>query len=277
MTEHPGSWHADERALRALADGAAGPVLGAAVESHLMRCGSCRERMNDLVDCDQLDAVWAEIREAVEAPAPSMVERLLHRCGVSAESGRLLVAVPAMRGAWLLGATSALLFAGVAALFASGLGLGVFLLVAPLVPVAGVAAAYGGDAEPSHEMVVTTPYSAGRLLLMRTIAVLATSLPVAVLIGLVLPAPAWLALAWLAPSLAFVSFSLATAPLVGTTFSSAAVAAIWSVVVISVSRAGDPLDLVGPAVQIGSLVVFAGAVTAILTNYRLFDLPRGQS
>ena len=142
---------------------------------------------------------------------------------------------------------------------------------------AGVAAAYGGDAEPSHEMVVTTPYSAGRLLLMRTIAVLATSLPVAVLIGLVLPAPAWLALAWLAPSLAFVSFSLATAPLVGTTFSSAAVAAIWSVVVISVSRAGDPLDLVGPAVQIGSLVVFAGAVTAILTNYRLFDLPRGQS
>jgi hypothetical protein len=277
MTQQPSIWHADEAELRALADGVAGPVLGASVESHLMRCGACRARMNDLVDGNLLDAVWTGIRETVEAPRSSVVERILRRLGVSAESGRLLVAVPAMRGAWLLGATSALLFAGVAALFASSFGLGLFLLVAPLVPVMGVAAAYGGDADPSHELVVTTPYSAGRLLLLRTSAVLGTSLPIAALVGLALPGPAWLALAWLGPGLAFVALSLAAAPFVGTTFSSAAVAATWSAVVITVARVGDPMDLVGPAVQVGSLVLCAAAVTIILTQYRLFDLPRGQS
>jgi len=277
MTQQPRTWHADEAELRALADGVAGPALGASVESHLMRCGTCRARMNDLVDGDLLDLVWTAIRETVEAPKPSVVERLLGRFGVSAESGRLLVAVPAMRGAWLIGATAALLFAGGAALFASGFGLALFLLVAPLVPVMGVAAAYGGDADPSHELVVTTPYSAGRLLLLRTAAVLATSLPVAALVGLALPGPAWLAVAWLIPGLAFVSLSLAAAPFVGATYSSGAVAATWSVIAIAVSKIGDPMDLAGPAVQVGSLVLCAAAVTTILTHFRLFDLPRGQT
>lgn len=277
MTQQPGTWHANEAELRALAEGVVGPVLGASVESHLMRCATCRARMNDFVDAELLASAWTSIRETVEAPRSSVVERLLRRSGVSAESGRLLVAVPAMRGAWLLGATSALVFAGAAAAFASGIGLGLFLLVAPLVPVMGVAAAYGGDADPSHELVVTSPYSAGRLLLLRTTAVLATSLPVAALVGLALPGPAWLAVAWLIPALAFVSVSLAAAPFVGATFSSGAVAASWSVVVITVSRVGDPMDLVGPAVQVGSLVLCAAAVTTILTHYRLFDLPRGRT
>ena len=41
-----------------------------------------------------------------------------------------------------------------------------------------------------------------RLLLLRTAGVLATSLPLTVLVGLALPGPAWLGVAWLTPAAA---------------------------------------------------------------------------
>ena len=56
-----------------------------------------------------------------------------------------------------------------------------FLLVAPLVPVIGVAAAYGSQEDPLEALVVTAPYGRTRLILLRTLAVLATVLPFAAL------------------------------------------------------------------------------------------------
>ena len=129
-------------------------------------------------------------------------ERLIRWLGVSTEAARLLVAVPAFRGAWLLGLFVVTIFAGLAALFAGDYGLALFLIVAPLAPVAGVAASFGGDADPCHELVTVTPYSAVRMLLLRTAGVLATSLPVTLLAGLALPGPAWMGVAWLTPAAA---------------------------------------------------------------------------
>ena len=166
---------------------------------------------------EPVDRAWAAIRAHVEAPRRSVAERLVGWFGVSAESARLLAAVPAFRGAWLLGLLTVTLFAGIAALFAGEYGLSLFLIVAPLAPVAGVAASFGGDADPSHELVTVTPYSATRMLLLRTGGVLATSIPVMVLVGLAMPGPAWLGVAWLTPAAAGVILTLLLAPVFGST------------------------------------------------------------
>ena len=277
MSADSTAWHADEVALRSLADGTAGPVLAASLESHLMRCDTCRARVNTLAFTDSLETVWAGIRERVEEPRASVVERLLARLGISRESARLLAAVPAMRGSWLLGVTAAVLFAWVAAGLAADLGIGLFLLVAPLVPVAGVAAGFGGDAEPAHEIVVTTPYSAGRLLLLRTAAVLATCAPVAVLVGVTLPGPAWLAVAWLTPAAAVVAVTLVLAPAVGLTVAAVGTATTWAVVTLGATRAREPLALVGETSQTVCLVLAVVATAVLISQRHAYDLPRRQS
>jgi hypothetical protein len=45
-------------------------------------------------------------------------------------------------------------------------------MAAPLVPLVGVAVAYGPEADPAHELTATAPYSGLRLVLLRTAAVL---------------------------------------------------------------------------------------------------------
>jgi hypothetical protein len=277
MTSDRSAWHADERSLRALVDGSAGPVLAASLEAHLMQCPTCRAQANALAFDEDLETTWSAIRGTVEAPERGVVERLLRRTGLSSDTSRLLAAVPSMRGAWLLGTCGVTVFAGLAAVLAGDLGVGLFLLVAPLAPVAGVAAGFGGDADPAHEIVVTTPYSAGRLLLLRTAAVLATSCPVAMLVGLALPGPVWLAVAWLSPAAAGIALTLALSPLVGLTTSAASVGGVWSVVSVAVIRGGDPLMLIGPFAQFVSLILVAVSLATLFANYQSLDLPRRAS
>jgi anti-sigma factor RsiW len=274
MTSNRAQWHADHESLLALVDGDLGPVSAASLEAHLMRCAACRGQLNALAFTDSVEQTWTAIRAAVEAPRPGVVERMLCRLGVSAESGRLLAAVPAMRGGWLAGVSFVLAFAGLAAGFGADLGISMFLLVAPLAPVAGVAAAFGGDADPSHEIVVTAPYSAARLLLLRTAAVLATCTPVAMLVGLTLPGPGWLAVAWLTPAAAGIAVTLALAPVVGLTYSASAVGVVWSVLSITASRSHDPLALTGPAGQLACLCLAAISVAVILSKSQSLELLR---
>jgi hypothetical protein len=282
MTTEPGDWHADAVSLQALADGRLGPVLASSLESHMMRCSDCRTALNAL-ELDrvggQLERAWTGVRDRIEAPADSgVVEAWLRRLGFRSDQLRLLTAVPALRGAWLTGVTLALVFAGVAAGFAGDRGLAFFLLVAPLAPVAGVAMAYGGDADPSQEIVVTTPFSAVRLLLLRAAAVVATSVPIAVLVGLLVHGPGWLFVAWLTPAAACVAVTLALSPYVGLTSSATLVGAVWSVLTLVATRAhGDPLVLVGPASQLASTALVLVSVSVLATKLSIIDLPRRQS
>jgi len=256
----PSAWHLDESTLRAYADGHPLSVAGPSVEAHLVECPDCRVRLGDVMSHEPVDRAWAAIRAHVETPRRSLAERLVGWFGVSAESARLLAAVPAFRGAWLLGVLTVSLFAGIAALFAGDSGLTLFLIVAPLAPVAGVAASFGGDADPAHELVTVTPYSATRLLLLRTGGVLATSTPVMVLVGLLMPGPAWLGVAWLTPAAAGVVLTLLLTPLLGSTPTAATLGAIWSLAVVSANRVSDPATVVEPAMQ---LVMAAVALTAL--------------
>jgi hypothetical protein len=272
MSMHtPSAWHLDDETLRAYADGTPLPVLGPSVEAHLPGCPRCRERFDALVPDASVDLAWRRIRAVVEAPRRSAAERLLHGIGLSAESARLLGAVPALRGAWVLGVLVVTLFAAVAALFAGEVGMTLFLMVAPLAPVAGVASCFGGDADPSHELVTVTPYSALRLLLLRTLGVLATSVPVTVALGLALPGPAWLGIAWLTPAAAGVTLVLVLAPQLGATAPAATIGALWSFAVIAAARVGDPVAVVAPTMQLALLALTLAAGAALVLHYPSLD------
>jgi len=202
-------WHCDESTLAAFVEGTVDPVSGASVETHLMSCPACRTTIARLSSDDLLADVWSQVRAEVERPAPGLVERTLVRCGVSDETARLLAAVPALRGAWLLGVASATIFAVLASGVSQLVGTAAFLVIAPLAPLVGVSVSFGGDADPASELVHTSPYSTLRLLLLRTCAVVSSAVPVAILVGLALPGPSWLAVAWLSPAAAVVFLALA--------------------------------------------------------------------
>ena len=60
-------------------------------------------------------------------------------------------------------------------------------MVAPLIPVAGVAVAYGPASDPSYEAVLASPYAMVRLVSAADLSVLVTSVPLVVGAGLLLP------------------------------------------------------------------------------------------
>jgi hypothetical protein len=275
--QHTAGWHLDEATLRAYVDGQPLTVVGASVEAHLVTCGDCRALLGGLMSHHVVDRAWPGIRSRVEAPHRSVAERLVRRCGISPESARLLVAVPAFRGAWLLGMLVVSLFAAGAALFAGAYGLTVFLIVAPLAPVAGVAASFGGDADPCHELVTVTPHSTVRLLLLRTAGVLATSLPITLLAGLLLPGPAWLGVAWLAPAAAGIALTLLLAPVFGSTAVAATLGACWSLGVVSATRLGDPVEVVDPVMQILFATLACVAVAGLVLRRPSFEHLGSQS
>ena len=270
------TWHVDATALAAYAEGRCTPVAGASVEVHLMGCRRCTTALRVLMPPEPVDRAWRRVRAHVEEPRAGVVERLLRVLGVSEESGRLLGAVPAFQGAWMLGLFSITVFAGVAAVFAGDLGMSLFLIVAPLAPVAGVAASFGGDADPAQELEAVTPYSSVRLLLLRTAGVLGTSVPVTMLLGLALPGPAWLAVSWLTPALTGIAIILALSPYVGTTTTAAVLGAAWSVGVLVADRAGEPETVVEPAMQLVLAVLAAVALVYLVLNHPTLD-PAGRN
>ncbi|MFF7351570.1 MULTISPECIES: zf-HC2 domain-containing protein [Streptomyces] len=146
-------------------------------------------------------------RPARSSPRPhgSRLPRLLWAAG------------PAVRGAWL---PAVLVVAAGALALAYGAGLpgtrALLLAVAPVVPVTGIALSYGPHADPLHEIAAATPGGGLRLALIRTVAVLAVSVPLLTLTGLLLPASgAPAAAAWLLPGLALSLGSLALASFIG--------------------------------------------------------------
>jgi Putative zinc-finger len=261
-------WHSDESTLAAFVDGTVDPVLGASVEAHLMSCADCRGTVARLTSAELLEDVWSRVRDEVERPAPALVERLLVRIGVSEETSRLLAAVPALRGAWLLGVISATLFALLANEASQLIGTAAFLVIAPLAPLLGVSVSFSGDADPTSELVLTTPYSTLRLLLLRTGGVLASAVPVAVVVGLALPGPSWLSVAWLAPAAAVVFLTLALGPHLGHTVSAAVVGSSWALAVGTAVRMHSLAELVEPAVQLTCLALAVAGALSVFVHYR---------
>jgi hypothetical protein len=224
-------WHADDELLERYVRGDSGAVLGSSVEAHLLHCAHCRDRVRPLVDPAPLRDVWARLEESVQAPRVGVFHRLLRRLGVADHEALLLAAAPALRASWLWGTTLALAFAAAAALGGGPRGTVLFLIVAPLAPVVGVAASYGPDIDEAYEATVAAPYSSARLLMLRSVATLLTSLPLAVLGGALLPGSMWSAVTWLLPASAGVALTLAGSTWTSPAKAGTVVAVAWLVAV----------------------------------------------
>jgi hypothetical protein len=99
------------------------------------------------------------------------VERVFIWVGVPSHVARVMAVTPSLRPSWLVAVTLTLLFAGFASRLVQPGGPDLFLVLAPLIPVAGVAVAYGRVGDPAYEMTSAMPMDPLRLLLLRVVAV----------------------------------------------------------------------------------------------------------
>jgi len=232
------TWHADGELLARYAAGDLEDVRAYSLEAHLLECESCRLALEPRADHATLDRIWTEITETVDAPRPGVVERGLLRLGVRDHVARLLAATPSLRLSWFAAEAVALGFAVLAAHSAADgrraeLALLLFLVVAALLPVAGVAVSFGPGMDPTYEVGVAAPLRSSRLFLLRAIAVLATSMVIAGAAALALPGLDWTAAAWLMPSLGLALATLTLSTYVRPLLAAGAVTFGWILVAVA--------------------------------------------
>ena len=264
-----GSWHLDDDLLDTYAEGRPlTPALTASVEAHLERCTGCQARLAPTADLPRLESVWSEVVERLDAPRLTLLERLLLRAGVAEDTARLLAVTPSLQLSWVSGTALALAMALVVA-HSGDRGVAVFLALAPVLPVAGVAVAFSARTDPLHEVAVAAPYSSYRLLLVRSAAVLLATLVLAVPAAALLPSAPLVAAAWLLPALALSCTSLALATRVEPVVSSAALSAVWLLLALSGLAPGrDPLVVATLLPQLACLALLVLACAALASQRR---------
>ena len=262
-------WHLDVALLDRYAEGRPmTPALLASVEAHLECCSTCQASLVPSADVSRLDGVWAEVVDAVDAPPLSYVERFLLRLGMAPDTARLLAVTPSLQLSWLTGTAIALTLALVVA-HSGDRGVALFLALAPVLPVAGVAVAFSARTDPLHEVAVAAPYSSYRLLLLRSAAVLAATLVLALLAAALLPSTPWVAAGWLLPALALSCTCLALAARVDPVVSSVALCTAWLVLSLSGLAPGrDPLVVATVVPQVACLILLAVAGAALFHQRR---------
>lgn len=245
------TWHASLQLLHRYADN--DPALRAdtvwAVEVHLESCAECRARlaMEATFVAPLVDRVWAAI---VPDTTPKPVRR----------RRRLAAwATPAMVP-WLAMTILVTLFALIADRVIAPPYPSLALLLAPIAPVAGVAAAWARGLDPAHELVAATPRAGLYLVLRRTLAVLAVVIP------LMAVATGTSPLRWLIPCLTFTVLTLALGGFVGVHRAAVGLITAWAALVIgpSVVTARPPAVLEPAALGVWAAVLVAGAAVVRL-------------
>ncbi len=206
-----------------------------------------------------LDAIMGEI----DAPPRSRLERALLAMKLPEPTARLVAATPVLRAGWLVSVGVVLLFASVAAkdTWQARDQLAIFLALAPVVPVAGVALAYGPQADRVHEVALAAPLSGLRLLLLRTATVVGAAMVLSLIAVALAPTRGWLRLAWLLPAAATTAVTLAAATWLGMRRAAGVVATLWLLVVIVVGQTSN--DATAPFAAIGQGVAAAVAVAGV--------------
>ena len=262
-------WHLDDDALRRYTQRADTLAEGASAEQHLLACGPCRARVSAAatgVSVIDFTAVWDRTRDAAEIPRPPVLERLLRAAGMPAHDARLVAVASAFRSAWLVGVTTILAFAALAAAIGNAPGMWLFLAIAPVVPGLAVASSYAPGRDPALEPELVTPYPALRLILLRTIAVLALALPAVLLFGLAVPGAT--AFAWLLPATGFVAVVLAASTWVSPLRAAVVVSTAWLAVVWALAAQGSAGAVLQARAQAGFTVLAAASFVIFLVRRR---------
>ena len=277
-------WHADEGMLRSYAEQRVGALQRASIEAHLMACQTCRDAMapvaGDPLGSLSFDELWNRVQTRLEDAPAVRTSRRLARVGV-AEPDRVVVRQIGRQSLqWTITTTLLLGLSVLAAALGvhSSARLG-FVLLAPLLPPLGVAAAYRLTPTSTAVLERTSPLSPARLLLWRTAYALATAMPVSIAAGAVIPGDAWMALAWLLPSAACTAIVVAAATWADPLPAAAVVSASWFAIVLAWHVEQAPDAVATPVTQLAALVVavVAGAICGHrLVALRLPSVPSGK-
>lgn len=255
------TWHADATTLARYATGGLDDPHASSVEAHLIECDVCRERLSHHLQVDRLNAVWTAVVDRVDAPRPTPIERFLLALRVPGHIARLLAATPALGMSWLGGVAATLAFVAVAGSFSGDPRVvPLFLVLAPIVPVVGVAVSYGPRFDPAAELSVAAVMDSFRLLLLRALAILATTTLLTACAATILPAGGWIAAAWLLPAVALTSATLALGRFIPLQLAAAVLVSGWIVAAAATMNPFRPeleamFSTFGPTGQIASLVV----------------------
>lgn len=259
-------WHVQDARLRTWVAGTVGSIEAASIEQHLPGCGQCQAVVAEAHRTDRRDEVWEAIRDQIEPQPLNLVGRVLVRLGMSPGNALLVSSVPSLSGAWILGVALTLIFAVAATSAAGPLGVAVFLLLAPLAPLIGVALAFGAEIDPLYELTMAAPYSKFRLLLWRSSLVLATTIPLAMLTAIPLDSPWWVASAWLLPATAFCAVTLAATRWLEPQVTALAISVTWVLAQGTAIREGEPLAAFSTTAVIVYALVGVAAITFFLSR-----------
>jgi hypothetical protein len=252
-------WHVPDHDLRTYAVGRAAPPQRWSVEAHLSACPACRARLTAVVAPSDIDSGWDLIDAELDAPVPGRIERLIARCGVPEQVARLLAATPALRVSWLAALGSTVTLMAVLANVAKPV---VFLAMAPLLPVLGVAVSFGPRVDPTFEITLVAPIDTFRLLLLRCAAVLGVTTTMSAVASFAMPDYGLKALGWFLPGLALTLISLALAPRLDPVRAAVVVGVGWILLVLSTLRAVVFSPTGQAAVAVAA--VLAGAAVVLL-------------
>ena len=261
--------HFPASTLRAYAEGAlADPD---AVDDHLLDCAPCRRLVNDAA---AEDPIVRQVRANLAHLPPQHP-----RAGQWRRLRVLLNAAPAARGAWLFAVLVALTGAvGMDLLGAPGGEAGAWwsqhgsalLLIAPLLPVLGVALCFGRLGDPAFEITASTAFGGLRLVLWRTVSVLLTTIPATLAVSAVTGRGSLSV--WLLPCLALTAVTLALGSLFRLEAAATAVSASWLLLTSAPLFAHRvPVVLDRPMPLLWSALIAAGAAVVLIRRTELIS------
>ncbi len=280
--------HPGEDLLASYAAGTAGTVVAWSVEAHLTGCARCRSALSAHVDAERLARNRSVLLVRAAIGDGGRVRRLLRRCGLPDHVLRLLAATPSLRRSWLLSVIGVLaVVAGEAAAVrygripAGGSGrvagyrdpevLAPFVLLAPLLVLAGVAAAFLPMFDPACRLAVAAPFSGFTLLLARSVSALVSALVPVVGAAFLLPGPGWLPVALLLPSLALSAFALAAATVMDPRAAAVTAGVLWAVPVLLLATGHGPLPIVQANAQFACAAVLCACAVVLLARHDRFE------
>jgi hypothetical protein len=265
------TWHAPSRVLeRFAADPAAlDDVTAASVEAHLVACAECRQKVAAAVPA-LVDESWAAIVDVIDRPHPNLAERVLERLGLPSTTARLLGPTLPLRAAGLV--ATLVVAAGAATLSRTTGADGPFLVIAPLAPLATIAAAFAPVADPGGEAGAATPMYGARLAVRRAVAVLSVTFVALGAASLALPNLSSSAAAWVLPGLALTLTALALSTWIRLELAVWWLGTTWLGVVVLLrwgqgwGTAIDAVPLFDPIGQAAAAVVAAAAVSVLVSR-----------
>ena len=248
------------------------PTSTASVEAHMLECAACRLELGAVTETPMLDAIWDGIVDTLDRPPEGWIERLLRALGCRDVTTRIVAAAPRARFAYVLAVVVSIGLSVIASRSSYDEFFGLFLLVAPLGPLAATALAFGSRTDPAFELVGTLPTSTLRLVLTRTIAAVGPAMLLTSMSLVWMIERGWLALAWMLPSLGLAALALALSTYVTIEIAATVLGALWvAVPIVARARVSRLVDAIAGPVQVASLVAVVIGVLVVLRRSSMFD------